>query len=66
MTKGSTVIPVANGFKSGEIQLITAGLPKSGFYIEVLKKRLEQGDYVVMTDFESSIDLEKLKERYAL
>lgn len=50
---------VAVGFKSDEIQLITAGLPKSGFYIEILKKRLEQGDYVVMTDFESSINFEK-------
>lgn len=28
---------VAVGFKSDEIQLITAGLPKSGFYIEILK-----------------------------
>lgn len=60
------MIPVAIGFKSDEIQLITAGLPKSGFYLEVLKKRLEQGDYVVMTDFESSINFEKIKERYAL
>ena len=60
------MIPVSNGFNRGEIQLITAGLPKSGFYLEILKKRLEQGDYVVMTDFESSIDFEKLKERYAL
>ncbi|QEG12822.1 hypothetical protein POTTS_213 [Klebsiella phage vB_KpnM_Potts1] len=60
------MIPVSNGFNHGEIQLIMAGLPKSGFHLKILKKRLEQGDYIVMTNFESSIDLEKLKDLYAL
>lgn len=55
------MIQVANGFKQGEIHLIAAGLPKSGFYMEVLKKRLEQGNYIVITDFESSVDFEKIK-----
>ncbi|QDB71858.1 hypothetical protein HWC54_gp214 [Klebsiella phage Marfa] len=31
------MIPVSNGFNHGEIQLIMAGLPKSGFHLKILK-----------------------------
>lgn len=58
------------GFKRGELFMIGCGttfdIPKSNIYMEIVKKRLQTGQPVILTNFEMSIDIHDLEKRYAL